>query len=277
MDNVAGRFNHVLRAILGVRPDVSTLAVHRELGWMQLKDVIANAKLTLAHSILRMSAHRLPKKILLSRAGELTWIAGAPPTMAHGSLAAKHEKSSYYVRELADIHCALGTLPLLTECLSSASSVTDLAHYEMKKSAVPSAVQSLLQEEFKSSGASVHYFPALQWAMMPDLAIIRNADVNLKSLNVAHFRTQGHMLGSETTKRLQREGRYDGPESCPSCEAPVPDDTTRALWACRSPVMTRIRTKHFEALHQRASQHAPKWVKCWDSAVNDKQRTALIL
>ena len=41
--------------------------------------------------------------------------------------------------------------------------------------------------------------------------------------------------------------------------------------------MTRIRTKHFEVLHRHASQHAPKWVKCWDSAVNDKQRTVLIL
>jgi hypothetical protein len=88
----AASTSHVLRAILGVRPDVSTLAVHRELGWMQLKDVIANAKLTLAHSILRMGAHRLPKKILLSRAGELTWAAGAPPAMAHGSLVLSSER-----------------------------------------------------------------------------------------------------------------------------------------------------------------------------------------
>jgi hypothetical protein len=41
--------------------------------------------------------------------------------------------------------------------------------------------------------------------------------------------------------------------------------------------MTRMRTKHFEILHRRATQLAPKWVKCWDSAVNDMQRSALIL
>jgi hypothetical protein len=41
--------------------------------------------------------------------------------------------------------------------------------------------------------------------------------------------------------------------------------------------MMRTRTKHFEVLHRRASQHAPRWVKCWDSAANDRQRTALIL
>ena len=60
-------------------------------------------------------------------------------------------------------------------------------------------------------------------------------------------------------------------------KAAVPDDTTRALWSCRGAVMTRTRTKYFEAPHRRASQHAPKWVKCWDPAANDRQRTALML
>jgi hypothetical protein len=115
---------------------------------MQLKDVIANAKLTLAHSILRMSLHRLPKKILLSRAAELALSTTAPPDMAHGSLAAKDEKGSYFVRELACIHHALGTLPLLAQCLASASSISAQAHCEMRKLTVPTAVQRVLYGEF---------------------------------------------------------------------------------------------------------------------------------
>jgi hypothetical protein len=197
--------------------------------------------------------------------------------MARGSLAAKYEKSSYFARELACIRHALRTLPLLTQRLASAPSISEQAHCEMKKLTVPTAAQRLLHGEFSSCGASKYYFPALKWPMMPGLAIIRNAGVNLRSLNVAHFRTQGQMLGSEATKRLQRERRHDGPESCPFCKGQVSDDTTHALWPCRDAAMTRVRNKHFEIPHRHASQHAPKWARCWASAANDTQRTMMIL
>lgn len=74
-DKAEGCFDRALRAILGVRGGTSTLAVHRELGWMGLRDTVAKAKITFASSLLALDDCRQPKAALLHRRKSLQWLA----------------------------------------------------------------------------------------------------------------------------------------------------------------------------------------------------------
>jgi hypothetical protein len=209
MDKVADCFGHVLRAILGVRGGTGTLAVHRELGWMGLRDTVAKAKVTFASSLIALDDCRQPKAVLLHRRKSLQWLADGAALHSHKSISPRTMKSSYFVKEASDICEQIGASSILRGCLDTGKSIPVSQLLAMKHEATPTAVQETLLQLFRGRSAAVSYYEAQTWTMMPDLAQIQNADIDLRTLNVAHFRVNAHMLGSETTKRLRQDKLYE--------------------------------------------------------------------
>jgi hypothetical protein len=130
-----------------------------------------------------------------------------------------------------------------------------------------------MQERFCSASAFPHYLPDRPWAMMPDLASIKNADATAYLYIISHFRSNAHALGNRVWKRAGCKGS----EFCPSCEHSYKDTPAHTILLCRHFTMVQIRTQHMGPYIDATTRKSPEWRSHWDTAADDDRRIALLL
>ena len=165
--------------------------------------------------------------------------------------------------------------PYAKQHFDEATPLPSVTAEQIRKAAIPHAVQTQLLEKFGVDGAAANYFKALPWEMMPDLATIRNADMSLGFLSLPHFRTHGHALGSSISKRCCKDREAN--EFCPSCNRKLSDTPSHALFDCAAPGLRKARADTLPELQDYMKRNVPEWTLLYEDASSSSERTQLVL
>jgi hypothetical protein len=110
--------------------------------------------------------------------------------------------------------------------------------------------------------------------MLPDLARMKNGEMDISALRIAHFRAHGHALGASVTKRCDLKGQL---ERCPACHAPAADDEDHCLLHCQAPALVEVRRRHLSQYVASTSAIIPKWAQLYNNNEGAVAQVSLIL
>ena len=268
-------FTSTLRAVLGLGFHANKMAMHRELGWGNLRMELARSKVTLMNSLLKLQTGRLQTSIMRFRFQQLEFRHGKATPHNHKSLMSKNNTSlsSYFlVTTLSVMHNLRGT-PNMRTAIMGHCRWTNKQYKAMKKIKLPILIRDRLLAEF-TGGAAENYYNMQGWAMLPDIASIQNADPTCDRHLIAHFRTHAHALGSSISKRCRPKNRS---EICPSCCLPYSETFSHCVHKCGNIRMKSISKHHLPKLMMHMKKKSATWTAMYRDAESNDERTKLIL
>ena len=152
--------------------------------------------------------------------------------------------------------------------------LTRAEYHELRRGALPTAMQHLLQSELDTTSSSASYFRAQPWVMSGDLQTMRNGDLDLSYLRVVHCRVHGDAFGAAVSKQCCKKHQT---EVCPACLQHLSDTPSHAILRCTDTDMETARGSQVEDIVGQMRVAVPDWANMFDTEPDDLGKTRLLL